>query len=118
MCLRQILGAVQAVVATHAECGLTREFGVEWVPRADGNGNEIAGITQEQMDAYSSRTVSITDRMPAAVESWTAKYGRAPNKRELLYIRQEVTLASRHGKEDGAHRLGRADRPVGRAARR
>ena len=53
------------------------------------------------MDAYSSRTVSITQRMPAAVESWTVKYGRAPNKRELLYIRQEVTLASRHGKEDG-----------------
>ena len=102
VCLRQVLGAVQAVVATHAECGLTREFGVEWVARADGNGNEIAGITQEQMDAYSSRTISITDRMPAAVESWTAKYGRVPNKRELLYIRQEVTLASRHGKEDGA----------------
>jgi hypothetical protein len=101
VCLRQILGAVQAVVATHAECGLTREFGVQWVARADGNGNEIAGVTQEQMDAYSSRTVSITDQMPAAVESWTAKYGRAPNKRELLYIRQEVTLASRHGKERG-----------------
>src|ERR1022692_3512157 len=102
VCLRQILGAVQAIVATHAECGLTREFGVEWVARKDGNGNEIAGITQEQMDAYSSRTVSVTKKMPAAVESWTAKYGRAPNKRELLYIRQEVTLASRHGKEDGA----------------
>jgi hypothetical protein len=101
VCLRQVLGAVQAVAATHAECGLTREFGVEWVARADGNGNEIAGITQEQMDAYSSRTVSITARMPAAVASWTAKYGRVPNKRELLYIRQEVTLASRHGKGDG-----------------
>ena len=46
ICLRQVLGAVQAVVATHAECGLTREFGVAWVPRADGAGNEIAGITQ------------------------------------------------------------------------
>ena len=102
VCLRQILGAVQAVVATHVECGLTREFGVGWVPRADGKGNEIAGISQEQMDAYSSRTVSITERMPAAVESWTAKYGRAPNKRELLYIRQEVTMATRHGKEGGA----------------
>ena len=102
VCLRQVLGAVQAVVATHAECGLTREFGVAWVPRADGRGNEIAGMTQEQMDAYSSRTVAISDRMPAAVESWTAKYGREPNRRELLYIRQEVTLASRDGKEDGA----------------
>ena len=65
MCLRQVLGAVQAIVATHAECGLTREFGVQWVPRTDGAGNEIGGITQEQMDAYSSRTVSIAERMPA-----------------------------------------------------
>jgi hypothetical protein len=101
VCLRQVLGAVQAITATHAECGLTREFGVAWVPRLDGAGNEIAGITQAEMDAYSSRTVAITGKLPAAVESWTAKYGREPNQRELLYIRQEVTLASRDGKDAG-----------------
>ncbi len=54
------------------------------------------------MDAYSSRTVAISSAMPAAIASWTAKYGRAPNERELLYIRQEATLASRHGKDTGA----------------
>jgi len=102
VCLRQVLGAVQAIVATHVECGLTREFGVQWVPRTDGRGNEIAGITQSEMDAYSSRTVAISSAMPAAVESWTAKYGRAPNERELLYIRQEATLASRQGKDPRA----------------
>jgi hypothetical protein len=102
MCLRQVLGAVQAIVATHVECGLTREFGVRWVARTDGRGNEIAGITREQMDAYSSRTVAITGAMPAAIRTWTLKYGRAPNQRELLYIRQEATLASRHGKDAGA----------------
>lgn len=101
MCLRQALPAVQAVVATHVEAGLSREFGVEWIPRPDGAGNEIAGISQEQMDAYSSRTVSITGQMPAAVAAWTAKYGRAPNKRQLLHIRQEVTMASRAGKDGG-----------------
>jgi hypothetical protein len=100
MSLRQVLGAVQAIVATHAECGLTREFGVEWIPRRDGIGNEIVGISQQQMDAYPSRTISISDKMPAAVVSWTAKYGREPNERELLYIRQAVTLSSRHGNED------------------
>jgi hypothetical protein len=101
VCLRQVLGAVQAIVATHVECGLKGEFGVEWVARTDGRGNEIVGITQSEMDAYSSRTVAITEAMPAAVASWTAKYGRAPNERELLYIRQEATLVSRHGKEGG-----------------
>lgn len=99
VCLRQILGAVQAIVATHVECGLTREFGVEWVPRPDGCGNEIAGITQAQMDEYSSRTIAITKQLPAAIASWTAKYDRAPNKRELLYIRQAVTMTTRHGKD-------------------
>jgi hypothetical protein len=99
--LRGVLGAVQAVVAAHAECGLTGAFGVEWVPRADRAGNEIAGISQEQMDAYSARTVTITASMPDAVASWTAKFGREPNQRELLHIRQAVTMATRHGKEDG-----------------
>jgi hypothetical protein len=105
---------VQAIVATHVECGLTREFGVQWVPRLDGCGNEIAGITQEQMDTYASRTVAITGRMPTAIASWTAKYGREPNQRELLYIRQAVTLATRHGQEQAVIRLGRARRRVGR----
>ena len=86
--LRQVLGAVQAIVATHAECGLTREFGVAWVPRRDGIGNEIAGITQAQMDAYSSRTAAIAEELPDAVAAWAAKYGRAPNQRELLFIQQ------------------------------
>jgi conjugative relaxase-like TrwC/TraI family protein len=101
MCLRGVLGAVQAVVATHVECGLTAEFGVEWVPRADRKGNEIAGISQEQMDAYSSRTQAITARMPEAVASWTARYGRVPNRRELLHIRQAVTMSTREGKDQG-----------------
>ena len=56
--LRAVIGALQAVAATAVECELTREFGVAWVPRADGRGNEIRGVTQAQMDAYSTRTVA------------------------------------------------------------
>jgi hypothetical protein len=43
MSLRAVLGALQAVAATAVECELTAEFGVDWVPRADGRGNEIRG---------------------------------------------------------------------------
>jgi hypothetical protein len=39
-------GALQAVPATAVECELTAEFGVNWIPRADGRGNEIRGVTQ------------------------------------------------------------------------
>jgi hypothetical protein len=32
--LRAVLGALQGIAATTVECGMTREFGVAWVPRA------------------------------------------------------------------------------------
>ncbi len=35
MSVRAVLGALQAVAATAVECELTREFGVQWIPRAD-----------------------------------------------------------------------------------
>ena len=57
--LRAVLGALQAIAATAVECELTAEFGVAWAPRADGRGNEIKGVTQAQMDAYSTRTVQV-----------------------------------------------------------
>ena len=45
MSVRAVLGALQAVAATAVECELSREFGVDWIPRADGRGNEIRGIS-------------------------------------------------------------------------
>jgi hypothetical protein len=59
--VRGVLGALQAVAATAVECELTAEFGVAWIPRADGRGNEIKGITQAHMDAYSTRTVQVRE---------------------------------------------------------
>ena len=40
------IGAVAAIVSQHLEEALTHRFGVEWVARVDGAGNEIRGITQ------------------------------------------------------------------------
>ena len=71
------------------------------LPRADGKGNEIRGVTQAQMDAYSTRTEAIKDATPRYVAAWIGRYGRAPNERELLHIQQLVTLATRQGKDDG-----------------
>jgi hypothetical protein len=68
--LRAVLGALQAVAATAVECELTREFGVEWVPRADGRGNEIKSVTQAQMDAYSTRTVQVHEKERELAQSW------------------------------------------------
>ena len=102
MSVRAVLGALQAVAATAVECELTREFGVDWIPRADGRGNEIKGISQAQMDAYSTRTVQVREKERELARAWERKHGRAPTSRELLHIANAATLQSRKGKEPGA----------------
>jgi hypothetical protein len=99
--LRAVLGALQGIAATVVECELTAEFGVAWIPRADGRGNEISGITQAQMDAYSTRTVQVNAKARELARAWERRTGRAPNARELLYIAQKATLQSRQGKDAG-----------------
>ncbi len=102
MAVRAQLSAVQAIVTAHLESGLSRTFGVEMAARPDGIGNEVAGITREQIEAYSTRTQQIDAHTQEAVDAWARKYGREPNRRELQYIRQEVTMTTRQGKEEGA----------------
>ena len=102
MSVRAVLGALQAVAATTVECELTREFGVDWIPRADGRGNEIRGISQAQMDAYSNRTVQVREKERELARAWERKHGRAPTSRELLHIANAATWQSRKGKEPGA----------------
>ena len=118
MSVRGVLGALQAVAATAVECELTRAFGVDWIPRADGRGNEIRGVTQAQMDAYSTRTVQVHEKERELARAWERRHGRAPTLRELLYIANDATLQSRRGQGRGSGRLGRAGAPVGRHARR
>ena len=97
--LRAVPGALQGVAATAVECELTREFGVAWMPRADGRGNEIAGVTQAQMDAYSTRTVQVHEKEHELAQAWERRHGHAPTSRELLYIANDATLRSRKGKD-------------------
>jgi conjugative relaxase-like TrwC/TraI family protein len=99
--VKGVLGALQAVAATTVECELTAEFGVEWIPRADGRGNEIRGVTQAQMDTYSTRTVQVHEKEDQLAQAWEAKHGRAPTSRELLYIANDATLQSRKRKDAG-----------------
>ena len=100
--LRAQLGAVRATFGAHLRSEMTQRFGVEWVPRKDGDGFELKGITRAQIEKYSTRTQAIDAETREAVEAWKARHdGQEPNRRELLYIRQEATMASRAGKEDG-----------------
>ena len=100
--LRAQIGAVRATFGTHLRSELTRRFGVEWIPRKDGDGWEIKGITRAQIEKYSTRTQTIDAETSRLVQVWKDRHGgRDPDRRQLLYIRQEATMASRQGKEDG-----------------
>ena len=68
--------------------------------RADGRGYEIAGIAQQTLYAYSTRTHAVTRKAAALARQWERKYGRTPNAREMLFITDEANLASRQGKDD------------------
>jgi hypothetical protein len=101
MSVRGVLGALQAIAATAVECELTAEFGVAWIPRTDGRGNEIRGVTQAQLDAYFTRTIQVHEKERELARAWEAKHGRAPTARELLHIANDAALQSRRGKDSG-----------------
>jgi len=100
MRIRGHLGAMSAVVAAYTEPALAREFGVRWVRRADGMGNEIAGVTQEWKDAFSTRTRQVDAKERQLAVQWELRFGREPTAREMLFIRHTARDYSRKSKDD------------------
>ncbi len=96
------VGAVAAVVSQHLEEALTARFGVEWVPRDDGHGFEIAGISGQMMRVFSSRRESITRDLRVRAREFTSRYGRAPSQRELARLAQASNFATRAPKAHAA----------------
>jgi conjugative relaxase-like TrwC/TraI family protein len=101
MAVRAQLGAVRAIFGAHLRAEMTQRFDVEWVPRKDGDGQEIKGITRAQIEKYSTRTQRIGDKTRDLVDAWTREHGQEPNRRQLLYLQQAATMASRENKPEG-----------------
>ena len=118
MSVRAVLGALQAVAATAVECELTREFGVEWIPRADGRGNEIQGVSAgadgRLLDPHGAgaREGTRTRAGVGAQARPRADLARAAVHRQ----RRHAPIAQGQGR--GRGRLGRAGAALGRHARR
>jgi hypothetical protein len=93
--------AASAIGALAAENALTRRFGVQWVPRRDGHGREIAGVGQTLMDMFSSRRQSIGPVTARLAQAYEAQFGRAPDARALAGLRQWANHATRRGKDAG-----------------
>src|SRR5712691_8389553 len=81
---------------------LTARLGVETVARADGNGWEIAGISEAVRDQFSSRRRAIGPRVRQLIAEYERKHGRAPDARAVWSMAQFVTLDSRRAKAHSA----------------
>lgn len=88
-----------AVLSDH----LARMLGTAWEARERGPGRstawEIAGVPQELMDAFSSRTRDIEQVKERLVAEYVARHGRQPSSKVLWQIRQQATLETRPDKK-------------------
>lgn len=82
---------------------LTQILGVGWEPRERGAGRstawEIAGVPQELMDEFSSRTRDIEQVKDRLVDEYVTKHGRQPSPKLRWQFRQQATLETRPPKE-------------------
>jgi conjugative relaxase-like TrwC/TraI family protein len=94
--------AAAGIAAVHLEEAMSRRFGIQWTERPDGLGYEIAGVSQQAMDVFSSRREAIDERMAGQlVPEFEREYGRKPSQAELASLRQEANLATRSHKPEG-----------------
>jgi hypothetical protein len=100
MAIRRQLPALAAIQSAYTEAALAREFGVAWIPRPDGVGNEIRGIGQEVIDAYSSRRKQVTQKLAELAADFEAAHGRAPSQREMRVLDEQAWAIGRPAKDD------------------
>jgi TrwC relaxase/AAA domain len=81
---------------------LSDRLGVQTVARADGNGWEIAGISEAVRDQFSSRRRAIGPRVQELIEEYERRHDRPPDARAVWSMAQFVTLDSRRAKAHSA----------------
>ena len=88
-----------ALLADH----LTRELGVEWELRRRGDDRnvqwEIAGVSEELIAEFSSRTREIELNKDVLIAEYVASHGRMPSAKTIVELRAQATLATRQPKE-------------------
>jgi conjugative relaxase-like TrwC/TraI family protein len=82
---------------------LSRDIGIDWELRergADRNPQwEIAGISDELIAEFSSRTREIELKKDELVGEYVARHGRMPSPKTIVELRAQATLATRPPKE-------------------
>ena len=80
--------AVAAVTDRIVETRLSA-LGYAMVPRTDGNGSEVGGVSQDVMDLFSSRSRALTPELRALIGQYHKIHGKAPSKRTIWLLGQQ-----------------------------
>jgi len=73
-------------------------LGYAMVPRADGNGAEVGGVSQDVMDLFSSRAVAVTGELKRLAQEYAGKHGKPPSRRTLWLLHQQAGQNTRRTK--------------------
>jgi len=73
-------------------------LGYAMVPRADGNGAEVGGVSQDVMDLFSSRAVAVTGELRRLAQEYEGKHGKPPSRRTLWLLHQQAGQNTRRTK--------------------
>src|SRR5690348_6811493 len=80
-------------------------LGYVMVPRADGNGAEIGGVSQDVKDLFSSRAVAVTGKLDRLARQYQAVHGKPPSRRTLWLLHQQAGQNTRRTKADARRTL-------------
>ena len=75
-------------------------LGYAMVPRADGNGAEVGGVSQQVMDLFSSRSRALTPELKQLIQQYTEKHGKPPSKRTIWLLGQQAAQNTRRTKAE------------------
>ena len=73
-------------------------LGYAMVPRADGNGAEVGGVSQHVIDLFSSRAVAVTGELKRLAQEYADKHGTPPTRRTLWLLHQQAGQNTRRTK--------------------
>jgi conjugative relaxase-like TrwC/TraI family protein len=73
-------------------------LGYVMVPRADGNGAEVGGVSQDVIELFSSRAVAVTGELDRLAAEYQAAHGRPPSRRTLWLLHQQAGQNTRRTK--------------------
>ena len=101
------LHSQRLAVAPVADRGMETRLsalGYAMVPRADGNGAEVGGVSQDVMDLFSSRAVAVTGELKRLAQEYAGKHGRRawtsfrPAPTRPPSVSSQTTLIGRHAR--------------------